>query len=137
MDIEMSQTSAATATGSAAKAETLMQSFAQAGYTHASLPILQPAEPFLDLSGEDIRKSLYLTTDAIRRRVVPAARSHHSRGAGLLALRTKPDKLRDFAISGRCSAIAADAPASSIKLVLNCSVVRIVPQPTPKCWRGP
>ncbi len=25
--------------------------------------ILQPAEPFLDLSGEDIRKSLYLTTD--------------------------------------------------------------------------
>jgi ATP phosphoribosyltransferase regulatory subunit len=26
--------------------------------------ILQPAEPFLDLSGEDIRKSLYLTTDA-------------------------------------------------------------------------
>ena len=25
---------------------------------------LQPAEPFLDLSGEDIRKSLYLTTDA-------------------------------------------------------------------------
>ena len=60
----MSQTSAATATGSAAKADALLQSFARAGYTHAQPPILQPAEPFLDLSGEDIRKSLYLTSDA-------------------------------------------------------------------------
>lgn len=59
----MSQTSAATATGSAAQAEALLQTFARAGYTHARPPILQPAEPFLDLSGEDIRKSLYLTTD--------------------------------------------------------------------------
>ena len=49
---------------SAAWADTLLQSFAQAGYVHAEPAILQPAEPFLDLSGEDIRKSLYLTTDA-------------------------------------------------------------------------
>lgn len=60
----MSQTSAATATGSAARAEALLLSYAQAGYVHARPAILQPAEPFLDLSGEDIRKSLYLTTDA-------------------------------------------------------------------------
>jgi len=60
----MSQTSAAIATGSAARAEGLLQSFARAGYALARPPILQPAEPFLDLSGEDIRKSLYLTTDA-------------------------------------------------------------------------
>jgi len=60
----MSQTSAATATGSAAQADALLQTFARAGYTHARPSILQPAEPFLDLSGEDIRKSLYLTTDA-------------------------------------------------------------------------
>ena len=53
-----------TAPQSAAWADTLLQSFAQAGYVHAEPPILQPAEPFLDLSGEDIRKSLYLTTDA-------------------------------------------------------------------------
>ena len=51
----MSQTSAATATGSAARAEALLLSFAQAGYVHARPAILQPAEPFLDLSGEDIR----------------------------------------------------------------------------------
>src|SRR6476660_8046116 len=53
-----------TATGSAAWADALLLSFAQAGYVHAEPAILQPADPFLDLSGEDIRKSLYLTTDA-------------------------------------------------------------------------
>jgi ATP phosphoribosyltransferase regulatory subunit len=45
-------------------ADALLLSFAQAGYIRAEPAILQPAEPFLDLSGEDIRKSLYLTTDA-------------------------------------------------------------------------
>lgn len=43
--------------------DALLTSFAEAGYVHASPAILQPAEPFLDLSGEDIRKSLYLTSD--------------------------------------------------------------------------
>jgi ATP phosphoribosyltransferase regulatory subunit len=52
------------ATGTARWADTLLLSFAQAGYIRAEPSILQPAEPFLDLSGEDIRKSLYLTADA-------------------------------------------------------------------------
>src|SRR5271166_697019 len=52
------------ATGTARWADALLLSFAQAGYSLAEPPVLQPAEPFLDLSGEDIRKSLYLTTDA-------------------------------------------------------------------------
>src|SRR5262245_22923583 len=51
------------AAGSASWADALLLSFAQAGYVRAEPAILQPAEPFLDLSGEDIRKSLYLTTD--------------------------------------------------------------------------
>ncbi|MDB5657042.1 MAG: phosphoribosyltransferase regulatory subunit [Tardiphaga sp.] len=55
---------AARATGSAAWADALLLSFAEAGYHLAEPAILQPAEPFLDLSGEDIRKSLYLTTDS-------------------------------------------------------------------------
>ena len=59
----MTVTAAPGATGSAAWAEALLLSFAQAGYLQAEPAILQPAEPFLDLSGEDIRKSLYLTTD--------------------------------------------------------------------------
>jgi ATP phosphoribosyltransferase regulatory subunit len=60
----MTLTAAPRATGSAAWADALLLSFAQAGYLRAEPAILQPAEPFLDLSGEDIRKSLYLTTDA-------------------------------------------------------------------------
>jgi histidyl-tRNA synthetase len=52
------------AAGSATWADALLLSFAQAGYVQAEPAILQPAEPFLDLSGEDIRKSLYLTSDA-------------------------------------------------------------------------
>ncbi|MCP1854948.1 MULTISPECIES: ATP phosphoribosyltransferase regulatory subunit [Bradyrhizobium] len=51
------------AAGSAVWADALLASFAQAGYQRSEPAILQPAEPFLDLSGEDIRKSLYLTTD--------------------------------------------------------------------------
>jgi ATP phosphoribosyltransferase regulatory subunit len=61
----MTATAAApVAAGPAAWADTLLLSFAQAGYLRAEPAILQPADPFLDLSGEDIRKSLYLTTDA-------------------------------------------------------------------------
>ncbi len=60
----MTLTAAPRATGSAAWADALLLSFAQAGYVRAEPAIMQPAEPFLDLSGEDIRKSLYLTTDA-------------------------------------------------------------------------
>jgi len=59
----MTLTAARGAAGSAAWADALLLSFAQAGYVQAEPAILQPAEPFLDLSGEDIRKSLYLTTD--------------------------------------------------------------------------
>ncbi|MGT2438172.1 ATP phosphoribosyltransferase regulatory subunit [Bradyrhizobium betae] len=59
----MTTTANSNAAGSAAWADTLLLSFAQAGYVRAEPAILQPAEPFLDLSGEDIRKSLYLTTD--------------------------------------------------------------------------
>ena len=55
---------ASTVTGAAGRADSLLSAFAAAGYEKAAPTILQPAEPFLDLSGEDIRKSLYLTTDA-------------------------------------------------------------------------
>src|SRR4030088_3820343 len=60
----MTVTAVRGAAGSAAWADALLLSFAQGGYVQAHPGILQPAEPFLDLSGEDIRKSLYLTTDA-------------------------------------------------------------------------
>ena len=45
------------------RAETLVAAYERAGYRRVMPAILQPAEPFLDLSGEDIRKRMYLTTD--------------------------------------------------------------------------
>ncbi|MDR6302856.1 ATP phosphoribosyltransferase regulatory subunit [Nitrobacter vulgaris] len=60
----MTDTQAVGVTGTAARAAALLSSFIQAGYIKAEPAILQPAEPFLDLSGEDIRKSLYLTSDS-------------------------------------------------------------------------
>jgi ATP phosphoribosyltransferase regulatory subunit len=45
-----------------ARAEALVASYERAGYGRVAPAILQPAEPFLDLSGEDIRRRMYLTT---------------------------------------------------------------------------
>jgi ATP phosphoribosyltransferase regulatory subunit len=45
------------------RARTLVASYERAGYARVMPAILQPAEPFLDLSGEDIRKRMFLTTD--------------------------------------------------------------------------
>jgi ATP phosphoribosyltransferase regulatory subunit len=46
-----------------ARAEALVASYERAGYARLAPALLQPAEPFLDLSGEDIRKRMYLTLD--------------------------------------------------------------------------
>ena len=45
------------------RAEALIAHYERAGYPRVSPAILQPAEPFLDLSGEDIRRRMFLTTD--------------------------------------------------------------------------
>jgi len=47
-----------------ARADALVGAYERAGYRRVVPPILQPAEPFLDLSGEDIRRRMYLTADA-------------------------------------------------------------------------
>jgi ATP phosphoribosyltransferase regulatory subunit len=59
-DVDASVTNQAN--GLDARAEALVASYERAGYRRLTPPILQPAEPFLDLSGEDIRKRMYLTT---------------------------------------------------------------------------
>jgi ATP phosphoribosyltransferase regulatory subunit len=45
------------------RGEALVASYERAGYARVAPAILQPAEPFLDLSGEDIRKRMFLTAD--------------------------------------------------------------------------
>src|SRR5213080_642813 len=46
-----------------ARADALVASYVHAGYARVAPAMLQPAEPFLDLSGEDIRKRMFLTVD--------------------------------------------------------------------------
>src|SRR5260370_1878802 len=46
-----------------ARADALVAAFERAGYARVTPAILQPAEPFLDLSGEDIRKRMHLASD--------------------------------------------------------------------------
>jgi ATP phosphoribosyltransferase regulatory subunit len=65
------------------QADTLVAAYARAGYARVSPPIVQPAEPFLDLSGEDMRRHLFLVTDASGREfclrpdlTIPVARDY-------------------------------------------------------------
>ena len=45
------------------RADALVASDERAGYARVASAILQPAEPFLDLSGEDIRRRMFLVND--------------------------------------------------------------------------
>ena len=49
------------------RADALVASYERAGYAPAAPAMLQPAEPFLDLSGEDIRRRMFLVGDAAGR----------------------------------------------------------------------
>jgi len=46
-----------------AQAQRLMAAFTAAGYEHLSLPIVQPANAFLDVIGEELRARTYVFTD--------------------------------------------------------------------------
>ncbi|KPH82554.1 ATP phosphoribosyltransferase regulatory subunit [Bosea vaviloviae] len=48
----------------AASIETVIALFAREGYARAEPAILQPADVFLDLSGEDIRRRIFMTQDS-------------------------------------------------------------------------
>ena len=74
----------------------------------SSPPILQPAEPFLDLSGEDIRKRMFLTTDPHGRELCLRPGPDHSGLARLSRVARRRQSRRASAISVRCSAIARE-----------------------------
>jgi ATP phosphoribosyltransferase regulatory subunit len=50
-------------TGPDARAQALVAAYARAGYRQVAPALIQPAEPFLDLSGEDVRQRMFLTSD--------------------------------------------------------------------------
>lgn len=62
LDRRRNRTNAVTATS--ASIETVIALLAREGYVRAEPAILQPADVFLDLSGEDIRRRIFMTQDA-------------------------------------------------------------------------
>src|SRR5205809_4377822 len=72
-----------------ARADALVAAFERAGYARVAPAILQPAEPFLDLSGEDIRRRMYLTSEPSGRELclrpdltIPVSRDYLASPAG-------------------------------------------------------
>ena len=60
---DMNTVSSIATNGPDLRAQKLVASYVRAGYARIDPPVLQPAEPFLDLSGEDIRRRMFLTSD--------------------------------------------------------------------------
>jgi len=65
------------------RAEALVDLYERAAYVRVQPPILQPADAFLELSGEELRRRLFLTTDANGRELclrpdltIPTCRLH-------------------------------------------------------------
>jgi ATP phosphoribosyltransferase regulatory subunit len=75
------------------RAQNLVASYVRAGYAQIEPPILVAAEPFLDLSGEDIRRRMFLTSDPLGRELclrpdltIPVSRAYlQSPAAGKVA----------------------------------------------------
>jgi len=66
----------------------LLDLFMSRGFARIEPPVLQPLEPFLDLSGEDLRRRMFITADAQGHELclrpeytIPVSRLHLERGA--------------------------------------------------------
>src|ERR1700736_3676429 len=133
----MNEASSTANTRPEGRAAALLAHYERAGYVRAEPALLQPAEPFLDLSGEDIRRRMYLTTDAAGRELclrpdltIPVSRDYLAspaagKPAGFCYLgpvfRYRPNAPGEFAQGGiesfgRRDIAAADAEMISLGL---------------------
>ncbi len=114
----------------------LLAHFSEAGYASVTPPVLQPVEPFLDLSGEDIRRRIFVTQDAGGTELclrpeftIPVCRHHLARRAAAPADysylgpvfrlgRDEPDEFLQAGIEsiGRTDVPAADAEVLGLAL---------------------
>jgi ATP phosphoribosyltransferase regulatory subunit len=86
----------------------LLAHLTAAGYASVTPPVLQPVEPFLELSGEDIRRRIFVTQDVAGAEMclrpeftIPVCRLHRARGQGGSA---------DYSYLGPVFRLAADEP---------------------------
>jgi ATP phosphoribosyltransferase regulatory subunit len=118
------------------QADLLVASYERAGYARVAPAILQPAEPFLDLAGEDMRRHMYLLADSAGHELclrpdltIPVARDYlasaAARPAGLCYLgavfRDRGSGSGEFLQAGiesfgRADTAAADAEVLSLGL---------------------
>ncbi|GEP11929.1 ATP phosphoribosyltransferase regulatory subunit [Methylobacterium gnaphalii] len=86
----------------------LLGHFAEAGYASVAPPVLQPVEPFLELSGEDIRRRIFVTTDGAGTELclrpeftIPVCRHHQA---------MRPSESADYSYLGPVFRLAAGEP---------------------------
>jgi ATP phosphoribosyltransferase regulatory subunit len=115
--------------------EAAVATFARAGFARVEPAILQPMDPFLDLSGEDIRRRMFVTQDGAGRDwclrpeyTIPVARDHIAAGAESASycyagpvFRIRTGEPSEFAQAGlesfgRTDATAADAEVMALTL---------------------
>ncbi|TXN42395.1 ATP phosphoribosyltransferase regulatory subunit, partial [Methylobacterium sp. WL18] len=96
-----------TGAGDAARTR-LLAHLSAAGYHPVTPPVLQPVEPFLELSGEDIRRRIFVTQDAAGTELclrpeftIPVCRLHRAQADGRAA---------DYSYCGPVFRLAADEP---------------------------
>ncbi|SDR16656.1 ATP phosphoribosyltransferase regulatory subunit [Rhizobiales bacterium GAS113] len=115
----------------------LIDLFMSRGFARIEPPVLQPLEPFLDLSGEDLRRRMFITADAEGHELclrpeytIPVSRQHLERGlAGQSAayaylgpvFRFRPGETGEFVQAGvedfgRTDKEAADAEILEVAL---------------------
>ena len=117
----------------ASEGEALVARFEAAGFARVEPPVLQPAATFLDLSGEDIRSRLFLTSDAGGREfclrpeyTIPVCRDYlASSAAGQRAsfcylgpvFRARPDGAYEFRQAGLESFGRGDREAADAEIL--------------------
>ena len=86
----------------------LLRHFAECGYAPVAPPVLQPVEPFLELSGEDIRRRIFVTQDGAGAELclrpeftIPVCRHHQA---------ARPGEAADYAYLGPVFRLAAGEP---------------------------
>src|SRR4051812_17985831 len=116
--------------------DALIALFEREGYARLEPPLLQPAEVFVELSGEDIRRRMFVTQDAAGRELclrpeytIPVCRHHLAETVGAIGrysylgsvFRLRPNETGEFLqagveLIGRRDGPAADAEVLGIAL---------------------
>src|SRR5918997_6698960 len=113
-------------------ANPLIALFEREGYARVEPPVLQPAEVFVDLSGEDIRRRMFVTQDASGRELclrpeytIPVCREHLAHGGSAPAaysylgpvFRLRAGETGEFWQAGIESIGRRDAPAADAEIL--------------------